>query len=131
MGFPGGSDITASICNAEDPGSVPGSGRALEKGIQPAPVFLPGEFHEQRSLVGYSPWGRKGSDTTERPSKLSLCLAHRHSTSTVAAAAAKSLQLCLTLCDSKDCSPPGSSVHGILQARTLKWLAISFSRGSS
>jgi len=40
-------------------------------------------------------------------------------------------QLCLTLCDSKDCSPPGSSVHGILQARTLKWLAISFSRGSS
>ena len=40
-------------------------------------------------------------------------------------------QLCLTLCDPKDCSPPGSSVHGILQARTLEWVAISFSRGSS
>ena len=40
-------------------------------------------------------------------------------------------QLCLTLCDLRDCSPPGSSVHGILQARTLQWLAISFSRGSS
>ena len=31
---------------------------------QPTPVFLPGEFHGQRSLVGYSPWGRKESDTT-------------------------------------------------------------------
>ena len=33
---------------------------------QPIPVFLPGKFHGQRSLVGYSPWGRKESDTTER-----------------------------------------------------------------
>ena len=33
---------------------------------QPTPVFLPGESHGQRSLVGYSPWGRKESDTTER-----------------------------------------------------------------
>ena len=40
---------------------------------------------------------------------------------------AKSLQLCLTLCDSTDCSPPGSSAHGILQARMLEWAAISFS----
>ena len=40
-------------------------------------------------------------------------------------------QLCLTLCDPMDCSAPGSSVHGILQARTLEWVAISFSRGSS
>ena len=38
-------------------------------------------------------------------------------------------QSCLTLCDPVDCSPPGSSVHGILQARTLQWAAISFSRG--
>ena len=44
-----------------------------------------------------------------------------------AAAAAKSLQLCLTLCDPIDGSPPGSSVPGILQARTLEWVAISFS----
>ena len=42
---------------------------------------------------------------------------------------AKSLQLCLTLCDPMDSSPPGSSVHGILQARVLEWVAISFSRG--
>ena len=44
-----------------------------------------------------------------------------------AAAAAKSLQLCPTLCDPTDGSPPGSPVPGILQARTLEWVAISFS----
>ena len=42
-------------------------------------------------------------------------------------AAAKSLQACPTLCDSIDGSPPGSPVPGILQARTLEWVAISFS----
>ena len=40
---------------------------------------------------------------------------------------AKSLQSCLTLCDPRDGSPPGSPVPGILQARTLEWVAISFS----
>ena len=40
-------------------------------------------------------------------------------------------QLCLTLCNPTDFSPPGSSVPGILQARVLVWVAISFSRGSS
>ena len=40
-------------------------------------------------------------------------------------------QSCPTLCDPVDCSPPGSPVHGILQARILEWVAISFSRGSS
>ena len=42
-----------------------------------------------------------------------------------------SLQLCLNLCNSMDYSPPGSSAHGIIQAGILKWVAISFSRGSS
>ena len=40
-------------------------------------------------------------------------------------------QLCPTLCDPLDCSPPGSSVHGIIQARMLEWVAIFSSRGSS
>ena len=40
-------------------------------------------------------------------------------------------QSCPTLCDPMDCSLPGSSIHGILQARILEWVAISFSRGSS
>ena len=44
-----------------------------------------------------------------------------------AAAAAKSLQSCPTLCDPTDSSPPGSAIPGILQARTLEWVAISFS----
>ena len=44
-----------------------------------------------------------------------------------AAAAAKSLQSCPTLCDPRDSSPPGSPVPGIIQARTLEWVAISFS----
>jgi len=44
-----------------------------------------------------------------------------------AAAAAKSRQSCPTLCDPRDGSPPGSPVPGILQARTLEWVAISFS----
>ena len=47
--------------------------------------------------------------------------------SSAAAAAAKLLQSCPTLCDPIDGSPPGSSVPGILQARTLEWVAISFS----
>ena len=49
------------------------------------------------------------------------------SSSWSAAAAAKSLQSCLTLCNPIDGSPPGSAVHGILQARTLEWVATSFS----
>ena len=48
-------------------------------------------------------------------------------TEETAATAAKSLQSCLTLCDPIDGSPPGSPIPGILQARTLEWVAISFS----
>ena len=43
----------------------------------------------------------------------------------------KVAQSCLTLCDPMDCNLPGSSVHGILQARILEWVAVPFSRGSS
>ena len=46
-------------------------------------------------------------------------------------AGAKSLPSRLTLCNAMDCSPPGSSVHGILQARILEWVAMPSSRGSS
>ena len=57
-----------------------------------------------------------------RPSTTQLLLIH-----SAAAAAAKSLQSCLTLCDPIDGSPPGSANPGILQVRTLEWAAISFS----
>ena len=46
-----------------------GQENALEKGMATTPVFLPGEFHGQGCLVGYSPCGHKKSDTTERLSK--------------------------------------------------------------
>ena len=55
------------------------------------------------------------------------CLVHTTYSMKIAAAAAKSLQSCPTLCDPIDGSPPVSPVPGILQARTLKWVAISFS----
>ena len=65
--FPGGSDGKESACSVGDPGSIPGSGRSLGEGHgNPLPVFLPREFHGQRSLVGYSPWSCKESDTTEQ-----------------------------------------------------------------
>ena len=51
-------------------------------------------------------------------------------TAAAAAAAAKSLQSCPTLCDPIDGSPPGSAVPGILRERTLEWVAISFSTPS-
>ena len=51
----------------------------------------------------------------------------KHYVKTINTAAAKSLQLCLTLCNPIDSSPPGSPIPGILQARTLEWVAISFS----
>ena len=50
---------------------------------------------------------------------------------TIAAAAAKSLQSCTTLCDPIDGRPPGSAAPGILQERTLEWVAISFSNHES
>ena len=56
-----------------------------------------------------------------------LSLSRAQSAAAAAAAVAKSLQSCPTLCDPIDGSPPGSSVPGILQARTLEWVAISFS----
>ena len=62
----GGSEGQESAHNVGDPSSIPGSGR-----WQPTPVFLPAESHGQRSLAGYSPWGCKEADGTER---LSLSL---------------------------------------------------------
>jgi len=66
----------------------------------------------------YPNWKRRGKSVT-------ICSWHYSLYDT--AAAAKLLQSCPTLCDPIDDSPPGSSVPGILQARTLEWVAISFS----
>ena len=107
---------------------------------QPTPVFLPGESHGQRSLVGCSPWGRTESDTTEAtwqqlgsssdvskkwlpavcPSKSGPCFLHlpipRAQTKTgvqqvLSQSVSSVAQLCLTLCDPVDCSTPGLPAH--------------------
>ena len=67
LGFPGGSEGKASARNAGDLGLIPGSGRSPGEGKwQPTSVLLPGKSHGQRSLVGYTPWCGKESDTTEQ-----------------------------------------------------------------
>ena len=70
---------------------------------------------------------------TEEPGGPQSVGSHRvgHDGSDLAAAAVLVAQLCRTLCDPAVCDPPGSSVHGILHAKILEWIAIPFSRGSS
>ena len=61
LAFPGGSDGKESACSASDLGWED----PLEKGMLPTLAFWLGEFHGQRSLEGYSPWGHKESDMTD------------------------------------------------------------------
>ena len=85
----------------------------LDKLTEPSPGDLANPGIEPRS-----PTLQANSLPTEPPGK---------TFTEAAAAAAKSLQTCPTLCDPIDGSPPGSPVPGILQARTLEWVSISFS----
>ena len=79
MGFPVGSEHKESACIVGDPGSIPGSGRPpWKKEWHPTPVFLPGESHGQRSLVGHSPWGHKESNMTEQLSFTVSCILYRN-----------------------------------------------------
>ena len=84
----------------------------------PSSADLPDPEMEQESLM--SPALASGFLTTSATWEALLLIA-------AAAATAKSRQSCPTLCDPIDGSPPGSAVPGILQARTLEWVAISFS----
>ena len=72
----------------------------------------------------------KGTESVKKGTQMQIDVRMKKepgSSCIAAATAAKSLQSCLTLCDPIDGSPPGSPVPGILQARTLEWVAISFS----
>ena len=100
-------------------------------------------------LAGYSPWHYKEADTTKLMSTHTRTHTHTHNllkenfisinliylcfyyNTLVSLKWSEVAQSCPTLCDPMDCSLPSSSVHGILQARILEWVAISFSRGSS
>ena len=85
--------------------------------------------------MGYSRWGQKELDVTELLTLALACVWNECGETNcgiftewnAAAAAAKSLQSCPTLCNPLDGSPPGPAVPGILQARTLEWVAISSS----
>ena len=64
--YPGGLEGKESTCSTADPGLIPRSGRfPWRRKWQPTPVFLPGKSHGQKSLVGYSPCGRKDLDMTD------------------------------------------------------------------
>ena len=78
VGFPGGSHGKEPACSMGDLGSIPRLGRfPWRRAWQPTPVFLPGEPHGQRSLVGCSPSGLKELDTTEQLStSTGLVVAH-------------------------------------------------------
>ena len=79
-GAPAGSDGKESACSVGDLGSIPGLGRSWvgktswRRQRQPTPVFLPGESHGQRGLVGYSPWGHK--ELVMTLTSLSLSFSH-------------------------------------------------------
>jgi len=100
-----------------------------------APLSMRSSSQENWSWLPCSPPGHLPNPGIEPASLTSPAVAGSfHTTSATweaqhvhTAAAAKSLQSCLTLCNPMDCSPPGSPVPGILQARTLEWVAISFS----
>ena len=107
-------------------GCAPASSRPLPQPPWQLPAFppsptglgIPSPAHTSQAYV------QRGNKVTCR--KLEN-LGNLITSKTAAAAAAKSLQSCLTLCDPIDGSPPDSSIPGILQARTLEWIAISFS----
>ena len=66
MGFPGGTVVKNLLANTRDTSLIPGVGKVpWSRKWQPTLVFLPGESHGQRSLVGYSPWSHKDLRVTE------------------------------------------------------------------
>ena len=104
----------------------------------PTPIFWPGEFNGQRSLVGYTVYGAAKNRTQLSVFHFSLSgniemLGRSKSKHLFRSPCmgAKLLPLYPTLCDPLDCSLPGSFAHRILQARILEWVAISSSRRSS
>ena len=101
---------------------------------QPTPVFFPGESQGQRSLVGCRLWGCTDSDMTEatwQQQQQQRYLYPWTSFLLLTLCVYSVAQSCPTHCDPLDCSPPGSSVHGVFQARILEWVVFSFSMGSS
>ena len=152
-------NLPANAGDTRDPGSIPGSGGSPGGG-NGNPLRYPClEIPMDGGAWWATIYGVTESNTTEANEQastrlsiiylsiihllvyrlslsMSICVSHL-SVSAIYPPSAylhlhpKSLQSCLTLCDPMDCSPPGSSLHGILQARILEWVAFPFSRESS
>ena len=125
MDFPGGSDGKVSAYSVGDLGSIPGSGRSSGEGngnpLQYSCRENPTDGGAQYAIVhGVAKSRTQLSDLTSMYSMVTIVY--------TMLCYAKSLQLCPTLCDPIDGSPPGSPVPGILQAGTLEWVVISFSK---
>ena len=106
----GGSVTKESVYDAGDSGLILGLGRCPGEGNGNPP-----HGQRTRNLVGYSPWGtRVGQVLATKPPPHLPCISFP-----------------VQPWEFRDCGPSGSSVHGVLQARILEWVAIPFSRGSS
>ena len=96
---------------------------------------MPFEMAPEEKSQWFSSLSKYGSDmlSNQNPSGKKVCLLLIVPPASLVGVAvcAKSIQLCPALCDPVDCSPQGSFVLGISQARILQWVAISFSKGSS
>ena len=116
----------------------------LKKEMATDSIFLPGKSHRERSLVGYILWSHKESDSTEHArTHLFLCVfmcVYIHMIYNYNFCVYIYIYMCICVlvvqfcpapCSHTDCSPPGSSVHGIFQTRILEWISIPFSKGSS
>ena len=144
-GFPGGSVVNSCQCrNLGDVSLISGLGRSPEKEMATHSSIIACKIPRTEEPGGLQSIGSKkvihnlATEHTaltleESVSQFSHSVlsdslrTHGLQHARPAAAAAKSLQSCPTLCDPIDGSPPGSPVPGILQARTLEWVAISFS----
>ena len=98
-----------------------GSSNVVSSVLHLLPQLVP-QLHKRRLYTWTSPDG-------QHQNQIDYSLQSEMEKIYAAAAAAKSLQSCPPLCDTKDGSPPGFPIPGILQARTLEWVAISFSNG--
>ena len=133
--------LLESACNAGDLGSIPGLGKSLGEG-KGYPLQHSGLENSMDCIVH----GVAKSQTEQLSLSLSTysldlvsrtCSTHPFEIICLLLPQAtpwgkrksEPAQSCPTLCEPVDCSPPGSSIHGILQARILEWVAISFSRG--
>ena len=130
--FPGGSKVKVSACNEGDLGSNPGSGRSPGEGNG-----NPLQYSCLENPIDGRAWWAAVHGVAKSRTRLERLHFHFQinelpflgfiTKNFDTSAAAKSLQSCPTLWDPTDGSPPGSPIPGILQARTLEWVAISFS----